>query len=247
MHRYRVLGVIISVVLTIALSLGFASAAGYLPGPAAGKAPSAAAAPGWAAAPSGDEVAALAALKGKAKGLLLQARGDDDDAGRPEGAGRPEEKGPPPGLAAKQGALGDAGLVDNACSAHATGMTEDGLAERDRYQLRCRGLHAVLLVADAGAACEFCPTETNLADPAGYVAPSRPTGRSSSSTSTARWPTSTSCAAVLTPMTSTTSGVLADLNGRDPRPRGQGRPRRFPARQPSSKATSGRWLARRSS
>jgi hypothetical protein len=72
-------------------------------------------------------------------------------------------------LAAKQGALGDAALVDNACSAHATGMTEDGAAERDRYQLRCRGLHAVLLVADSGAACKFCPTEDNLKDPADYI------------------------------------------------------------------------------
>jgi hypothetical protein len=176
MHRYRVLGVIISVVLTIALSLGFASAAGYLPGPAAGKAPSAAAVPGWAAAPSGDEVAALAALKGKAKGLLLQARGDDDDAGRPEGAGRPEEKGPPPGQVAKQSRLGVENVDDSACSVHPTGMTEDGLAERDRYQLRCRGLHAVLLVPDAGAACEFCPPD-NIADPAGYVAALEAEGR----------------------------------------------------------------------
>lgn len=153
MHSYRLIGLVLSVVLTVALSLGLASAAGYIPG--------------------GDELPFLAPVQeiivthGLAKDQPDTARAGkannsdvEENAAKSPGSGRPEELGPPPGQARDKSGKG-AGVSGNAGDGyHATGRTADGQV-RSRYQIRCDGLHIVVNTSDPEKArADYCPDAT---------------------------------------------------------------------------------------
>ena len=159
MHSYRLIGLALTVVLTVALSLGLASAAGYIPG--------------------GDELPFLAPVQdimvthGLARGQDQAARpgksqgdsgtenvGSANGAGKSPGSGRPEELGPPPGQARDKNGKGAGVAGDEASVYHATGRTSDGQA-RNRYQIRCDGLHLVVNTANPDEAVRtYCPDAT---------------------------------------------------------------------------------------
>lgn len=158
MQRRRFLGIFLSVVLTVTLSLGFASAAGLFQAPPeTDSVEPAQTVPTEVSVQSlvGSDVTVNAAQDGEGN-RQAEDEGDDnrddeqDDAR--DGTGRPAEKGLPPGQAKKVEAEGQA-LVEGGCVAHPTGVVAKDEA-MSRFQVKHSGVHAIVLAADAKAACE---------------------------------------------------------------------------------------------
>ncbi|MHB1413650.1 MAG: hypothetical protein ACYC1C_00205 [Chloroflexota bacterium] len=161
MHRYRLLGLVVTVLLTVALSLGLASAAGQLP--AAEGMPSIL---GFGKSepppppPAAPAVSSQAEELGQQPDEAVWTQGQALGEGQPQGVGKPEDKPTPPGLGLTK--QDKKVTTTDGYRAHPTGVTPEGTAAT-RYQIWCDGLHAVVNTDNPTAFRDnFCPKQDIL-------------------------------------------------------------------------------------
>ncbi|MDA8217885.1 MAG: hypothetical protein M0Z94_09750 [Dehalococcoidales bacterium] len=159
MHRYRLLGLVVTVLLTVALSLGLASAAAQLP--AASGVPSFLGFAKSEPPPAAPAVSSQAAESDPVADEAVWTQGQALGEGQPQGVGRPEDKPTPPGLGLTKQDKKDT-VTDDGYRAHPTGVTPEGTAVA-RYQIWCDGLHAVVNTDNLTALKDqICPTDAVL-------------------------------------------------------------------------------------